>query len=160
MPRKDLLDLSACSFGFLCRQIHCCDIQLLTCLAGCSVVLKVIGVFKDSLPSPCRPSISSINNRNYSPAHLQAMVQRCSVAGPHAVRHLAARAMAPLIEPGQLSVMLLQLVRRLPGPDSPVTSHNEVRAVPGSLALLPITRTCWLRICATNTKATGLAEPA
>ena len=139
-PRMIPLTCLPALLGFVFRQLYYRDTQLLSCLAGCSrCVLKLISVFTDSLPLPCRPSTSSINNRKYSPVHLQAMVQRCSAAGPHAIRHLAARALAPLIEPGQLSFMLLRLVRRLPGPDSPITSHNEVRAVPGSPVVLAIT---------------------
>ncbi len=72
-----------------------------------------------------------------SPAAFAPAVRGFAAARQLAVRHLAARALAPLVPPGALRATLAALLRGIPAAP-PVTSHNEARsASPFSLIILP-----------------------
>ncbi len=60
-----------------------------------------------------------------SPAVFAPVVRQFALARPMAVRHLAAQALAPLVTPAQLGLLLEDILESVPC-SPPVSSHNEV----------------------------------
>ena len=60
-----------------------------------------------------------------TPAAFAPVVKAFASARPLAVRHLAARALAPLVAPEELCATLLELLQNVPC-QAPIGNHNEV----------------------------------
>lgn len=61
-----------------------------------------------------------------TPAAFAPVVKVFASARPLAVRHLAARALAPLVPPEELCGTLQELLEGVPS-QRPIANHNEVR---------------------------------
>lgn len=70
-----------------------------------------------------------------APAAFAPVVRAFAGAPQLAVRHLAARALAPLVAPEERCATLADLLGCLPAAP-PITNHNEVRASPHSVLAL------------------------